>query len=212
MPFSLFLQIYMKSKLKVIIVYMVILYIHTHTHIRTQAHAHIHTYSQLQGSPFEVQTTTQWNLMGRSITAPPTVLSPAVFFHLSHSALTPLRENSVRLVSVAISSFTLPKLYLKLRELKCRKSGCTCMYVRTYMPTYIHTYTHTHTHTHIQQNSNYPDADYPDLLGPSGKFVENSTKLTFLEITGYRVKYSTASRTSNQTWPKGLDAGASCKQ
>jgi hypothetical protein len=31
---------------------------------------------------------------------------------------------------------------------------------------------------------------YPDLLGPSGKFVENSTKLTFLEITGYRIKYS----------------------
>jgi hypothetical protein len=38
-------------------------------------------------------------------------------------------------------------------------------------------------------------ADYPDRLGPSGKFVENSTKLTFLEITGYRIKYSKVS------WP-----------
>jgi hypothetical protein len=34
-------------------------------------------------------------------------------------------------------------------------------------------------------------ANYPDRLGPSGKFVENSTKLTCLEITGYLIKYST---------------------
>jgi len=33
-------------------------------------------------------------------------------------------------------------------------------------------------------------ANYPDRLGPWGKFVENSTKLTCLEITGYRIKYS----------------------
>jgi len=33
--------------------------------------------------------------------------------------------------------------------------------------------------------------NYPDQLGPSCKFVENSTKLTCLEITGYRIKYST---------------------
>ena len=32
--------------------------------------------------------------------------------------------------------------------------------------------------------------DYPDRLGPSGNFVENSTKLTCLAITGYRIKYS----------------------
>ena len=38
----------------------------------------------------------------------------------------------------------------------------------------------------------YLDAGYPDRLGPSGKFVENSTKLTCLEITGYPIKYSTA--------------------
>jgi len=31
----------------------------------------------------------------------------------------------------------------------------------------------------------------PDRLGPSGKFVENSTKLYCLELTGYRIKYST---------------------
>jgi hypothetical protein len=34
-------------------------------------------------------------------------------------------------------------------------------------------------------------ANYPDRLGPSGKFVEGSTKLTSLEITGHRIKYRT---------------------
>ena len=34
-------------------------------------------------------------------------------------------------------------------------------------------------------------ANYPDWFGTSGKFVENSTKLTCLEITGYRIKYGT---------------------
>jgi len=34
-------------------------------------------------------------------------------------------------------------------------------------------------------------ANYPGRLGPWGKFVENSTKLTCLEITGYRIKYGT---------------------
>jgi len=33
--------------------------------------------------------------------------------------------------------------------------------------------------------------NYPDRLGPSGKFVQNSTKLAWLEIVGYRIKYST---------------------
>jgi hypothetical protein len=33
-------------------------------------------------------------------------------------------------------------------------------------------------------------ANYPDRLGPSIKFIENSTKLIFLEITGYWIKYS----------------------
>jgi hypothetical protein len=33
--------------------------------------------------------------------------------------------------------------------------------------------------------------NYPDRLGPPGKFVQNSTKLICLEIAGYRIKYST---------------------
>ena len=33
-------------------------------------------------------------------------------------------------------------------------------------------------------------AKYPFKLGPSGEFVDNFTKLTCLEITGYRIKYS----------------------
>ena len=32
--------------------------------------------------------------------------------------------------------------------------------------------------------------DYPKRLGSSGKFVDNSTKLTCLEITGCQIKYS----------------------
>jgi len=28
---------------------------------------------------------------------------------------------------------------------------------------------------------------YPDRTGPSGKFVENSTKLTCFDITGYHI-------------------------
>ena len=39
-----------------------------------------------------------------------------------------------------------------------------------------------------------PDAGHPDRLGCSGKFVENSTKLTYLEITGCRIKYITVLR------------------
>jgi hypothetical protein len=46
----------------------------------------------------------------------------------------------------------------------------------------------------IQQNSTNPDAGYPDRLGPSGKLFDNSTKLTCLEITGYRIKFSTVLR------------------
>jgi len=33
-------------------------------------------------------------------------------------------------------------------------------------------------------------AKYPDRLGPSVIFAENSTKITCLKITGYRIKYS----------------------
>jgi len=36
-------------------------------------------------------------------------------------------------------------------------------------------------------------AIYPNRLGPSGKNVENFTKITCLEIAGYRIKYSTVS-------------------
>jgi hypothetical protein len=36
----------------------------------------------------------------------------------------------------------------------------------------------------VQQNSTYSDNRYPDRLGPSGKFVDNSTKLACLEIIG----------------------------
>jgi len=34
-------------------------------------------------------------------------------------------------------------------------------------------------------------ANYPGRLGPSGKFVVKFTELTYLEISGYRIKCST---------------------
>jgi len=34
-------------------------------------------------------------------------------------------------------------------------------------------------------------ANYPDQFGPSGRFVENSTKLTRVGVTSYRTKYIT---------------------
>jgi len=42
----------------------------------------------------------------------------------------------------------------------------------------------------VHYNSTYRDAGHPYRLGPSNKFVENSTKLTCLEITLCRIKYS----------------------
>jgi hypothetical protein len=79
---------------------------------------------------------------------------------------------------------------------------------------YIHIFILTATIFNIvQQNSTYPDAGYPDRLGPSGKFVEN------LQINlprNYRLSVLMqyivmASRTSNQKWSKGLDADTYCK-
>ena len=43
----------------------------------------------------------------------------------------------------------------------------------------------------VQKNSTYPDTGYLEWLRPPGKFVKNSTELTSLEITGYRIKYRT---------------------
>ena len=87
--------------------------------------------------------------------------------------------------------------------------------------THTHTHTHTHTQAFCYQTTLYiylntfvmyfnvkglsasysrapltrtlvvRIASYVDRSGASGKFVENSTKLTCLEITGYRIKYST---------------------
>jgi len=61
------------------------------------------------------------------------------------------------------------------------------------MKCHVVDYTHIITNLLIQlwQNSTYPDAGYPDRVGPLGNTVENSTTLTSLEITGYRIKYST---------------------
>jgi hypothetical protein len=63
-------------------------------------------------------------------------------------------------------------------------------------------------------------SNYPDRFGLSGKFAENSTKLTCLEITVLyctwsdkdQVQYSVMASTAlNQAWSKGSDAGTYCK-
>jgi hypothetical protein len=46
----------------------------------------------------------------------------------------------------------------------------------------------------VQYNSTNPEAGYPDRLGPWGKFVENSTKLACLEITGNQITKGSESR------------------
>jgi hypothetical protein len=89
----------------------------------------------------------------------------------------------------------------------------------------IHTYLHTYINTYVLKYINIYNStllirlmvigidNYPHKFSSSGKFVENSTKLTYLKITGYRTKYSTvmAYRTANQAWSKGLDAGTYCE-
>ena len=52
---------------------------------------------------------------------------------------------------------------------------------------------------------------YPDQLGPLGKFVKNSTKLTCLEIAGCQIKYSTVLWLLELQRLKGLNAGTCCK-
>ena len=48
------------------------------------------------------------------------------------------------------------------------------------------------THTHTQNRTPLIRiVIYSDRLGPSGKFIENTSKLNCLEITGYHIKYST---------------------
>ena len=72
-----------------------------------------------------------------------------------------------------------------------------CVRVCVYICMYIYIYIYSRTH---------PDAGYPDRLVSSGKFVENSTKLTCLEITGFRIEYSTVLwllELKNQVWSKG---------
>jgi hypothetical protein len=50
-------------------------------------------------------------------------------------------------------------------------------------------------------------ANYPNRLDPPGKFVEDSTKQTCLEMTGYRIMYNTALCLLSEAWSKGLDVG-----
>jgi hypothetical protein len=56
----------------------------------------------------------------------------------------------------------------------------------TYIYIYVYIYIYIYSTTPIIRTLVIRIANYPQRLGPSGNFVENSTKLTCLEITGYR--------------------------
>jgi hypothetical protein len=51
--------------------------------------------------------------------------------------------------------------------------------------------TYQHTRTSLIRTLLIRISNYPNRLGFSGKFFENFTKLTCLEMTGYGIKYST---------------------
>jgi len=82
--------------------------------------------------------------------------------------------------------------------LKMGTIGCTETSVRNYQSTLRKipkesrsNYKYCHSRTPLIRKLVIRIANYPDRLEPSGKFIENSTKINCLEVTGYRIKYST---------------------
>jgi hypothetical protein len=75
----------------------------------------------------------------------------------------------------------------------------------------VHSYIFQYSRTSLIQTLVIWFASYPNQLVPLGKFVENSTKLTCLEIAGYQIKYSTVLWLLELQWSKGLNAGTCCK-
>jgi len=57
-------------------------------------YAHCQLYVHMQGSPVEIRSPTQWNLIDRGMTAPPPVLSPSIILPppLSHCAFVTVME------------------------------------------------------------------------------------------------------------------------
>jgi len=58
-------------------------------------------------------------------------------------------------------------------------------------------------------------ANYADRLVPSGKYVQNSTKITFpwnYQLADQVQYHVMAFRTSAQAWSEGLDAGTYCSR
>jgi len=80
-------------------------------------------------------------------------------------------------LSVTISEAIIPSLYVSLR---CLKDDFNFTFYLT-----------RYSRTPLIRTLVIRIAEYPDQLGTSGKFVENSTKLSCLEIDGHRIKYIT---------------------
>jgi hypothetical protein len=102
----------------------------------------------------KIQTRTQWNIFGRSKTAPPPPVVTVIAQQYSSTTFVSLRFHKRKAIFGTFQE---------------------CYYSRTPL-----------IRTLVNRIANYPD-----WLGPSGKFVQDSSKLTCLEVTGYPIKYST---------------------
>jgi hypothetical protein len=65
-------------------------------------------------------------------------------------------------------------------------TGCTSNYAACF-----ENVDNKHSRTPLIRTLVIPIANFPDRLGPSGKFIENSIKLICLEITSCRINYRT---------------------
>lgn len=88
---------------------------------------HVVNYEYIQRGPGEIHNPTQWNLIGRGVTAPPPVLSPSIIPPPSHCAFVPVRD-IFDVLFKSVQFFTLLKTgRLKSRNLKLCKSGDVCV-------------------------------------------------------------------------------------
>jgi len=92
-------------------------------------HGQVYTY--VQGSPFEILTPTQWNLIDLSMANQTLVLSPnSIILPPSHCAFIPARKVSGHLLKMLLFFLYFKNfLKLELRNLELRKSGAVCILI-----------------------------------------------------------------------------------
>ena len=109
-------------------------YIYIYTHIVVHMHqlySLVYIYIYTQGSKIEIQTQAHWNLIDRSMSALPYVLSPSSILPppSSHRVLICARKHFARFTNVTFSVLFFFKncVSLKLRNLKVRQI-VECLY------------------------------------------------------------------------------------